>query len=74
MAQVKLRVSIPDTIARFVHEYRARHDLPTKSAVVVRALEFLEEREIEDAYAAAATAEAEAWDATLADGLAPDDW
>lgn len=69
-----MSVSVSEPIARFVEQYRDRHELRTKSAVVERALELLRDRELEKAYAAAASEIDLAWDVTSADGLAAEDW
>ncbi len=74
MNQQKLSVSVSESIARFVESYKGEHNLKTKSEVVERALELLRERELEKAYAEAASEIDPAWDETLADGLAEDDW
>ena len=73
MNQHKLSVSISEPIAQFVESYKGDYKLKTKSEVVERALELLRERELEKAYAEAASEIDPAWDVTLADGLAEDD-
>ena len=74
MSQQKLSVSVSEPIARFVEGYKGEHGLKTKSEVVERALELLRERELEKAYAEAASEVDPAWDVTLKDGLADEDW
>ena len=74
MSQQKLSVSISEPIARFVEDYKGEYGLKTKSEVIEQALALLRERELEKAYAEAAGEIDAAWDVTLADGLADDDW
>ena len=74
MGQRKLSVSVSEPIAQFVENYKGAHRLKTKSEVVERALELLRERELEKAYAEAASEVDPAWDVTLKDGLADEDW
>ena len=74
VSQQKLSVSVSEPIAEFVASYQGAHKLKTKSEVVERALELLREQELEQAYAEAAGEFDPAWDVTLKDGLADEDW
>lgn len=74
MSQQKLSVSVSEPIAQFVVRYQGAHKLKTKSEVIERALELLREQELEQAYAQASSEVDPAWDVTLNDGLAPEDW
>lgn len=74
MSQQKLSVSISEPIAQFVLRYQDEHQLRTKSEVVEQALELLRERELERAYAEAASEHDPAWDKTLKDGLDDETW
>ena len=74
MSQQKLSVSVSEPIAQFVAEYQGAYNLRTKSEVVELALELLREQELEIAYAEAASEHDPAWDITLKDGLADEDW
>ena len=74
MSQRKLSVSVSEPIAQFVSRYQGAHQLKTKSEVVERALELLREQELEKAYAEASSEIDPAWDVTLKDGLADEDW
>ena len=74
MGQQKLSVSVSEPIAEFVASYQGAHKLKTKSEVVERALEELREQELEKAYAEAAGEVDPAWDVTLKDRLADEDW
>jgi Arc/MetJ-type ribon-helix-helix transcriptional regulator len=71
---MKMSVSLPDEDVAFIHEYAAKAGTPTRSAVLQEAVRLLRDRELEDEYEQAwtewdATGEAEAWDASTADGL-----
>jgi len=70
MKQEKLSVSVRAPLVRFLEEYKKEHNVATKSLVVERALETLRAKELELAYAQAAAEVDEAWDVTVADGLA----
>jgi Arc/MetJ-type ribon-helix-helix transcriptional regulator len=70
---VKVSVSIPDEDVRFLDVYATAHGVPSRSAVVQRALALLRAADLGTDYAAAwaewGDAEAEAWEATVADGV-----
>lgn len=74
MVGMKLSVSIPDDEVTFLDEYAATHEVPSRSAVVRRALNLLRAAELEHAYVAAfdqwSDEDAEVWDAVIADGIA----
>ncbi len=74
MSQQKLSVSVSEPIAQFLVDYQGTYKLKTKSEIVEEALELLRERELEKAYAEATREIDPAWDATLKDGLADEDW
>jgi Arc/MetJ-type ribon-helix-helix transcriptional regulator len=72
---MKLSVSIPDPDVEFIDTYAAEHGVDSRSGVVQRAVALLRASELGDAYAAAWDEwadgdDAEAWEATSADGLA----
>lgn len=74
MANTKLSVSVDNRLARFIDTYQTDHDVPTKSEVVERALELLQNQELQRQYAEAYQeweehGEAEVWEATVGDGL-----
>jgi Arc/MetJ-type ribon-helix-helix transcriptional regulator len=78
MATTKLSISVDPSLARFVEHYQKRHDIPTKSEVVERALTALREAELAQQYADAyrewaETEDAELWETTVADGLKTDE-
>ncbi len=71
---MKLSVSIPDEDVEFIDRYAAEHAVESRSGVVQRALSLLRASELGKEYAAAwdewDSSEAEAWESTVADGLA----
>jgi Arc/MetJ-type ribon-helix-helix transcriptional regulator len=71
---VKLSVSLSDEDVTLLDEYARSSGLKSRSAVVQHALRLLRQAELEQDYAAAwaewETGNEEAWDATVADGLA----
>ena len=70
---MKLSVSLSDEDVAYIDRYARQHAIESRSAVVQRALALLRVNELGDEYAAAwadwAGADAEGWDAALADGL-----
>ena len=75
---MKLSVSLPPTDVEFVDRYVAEHGERSRSAVVRKALELLRTRELIESYKAAwdewVEDGGEIWDATVGDGLHPEDW
>lgn len=79
MKPEKLSISVPAPLVRFLERYQRDHSLRTKSSVVARALEALQERELESAYAEAAedgvaATDADVWDGTAGDGITDEVW
>ena len=72
---MKLSVSLPDEDVAFLDRYASNRGMPSRSAAVHRAVELLRAEELGPAYADAwqtwAADEADAWEATVADGLGP---
>jgi Arc/MetJ-type ribon-helix-helix transcriptional regulator len=69
---MKLSVSLSEDDVAFVDRYAREHGAGSRSAVLQRALLLLKTSELGDDYAAAWdewAPEAEAWDATIGDGL-----
>ena len=68
-----MSVSLPDEDVKFLDEYAAQLGIESRSAVVHRAVRLLQASELGAAYEAAweewAAGDADAWDATVADGL-----
>jgi Arc/MetJ-type ribon-helix-helix transcriptional regulator len=70
----KFSVSVPSDLARFVEEYRATHNLDSRSEVIAKALERLREEELALEYRAAGeewaqSEDAALWDRVVGDGL-----
>ncbi len=73
MSAAKLSVSLPDSLARFVENYRKKRGL-NRSQVFEEAVKLLRSRELEPAYREA-NAEADMeWEDTVADGLSDEAW
>jgi len=70
---MKLSVSLPDEDVKFLDDYAKQLGINSRSAVVHRAVRLLQASELGPAYEAAweewAAGDADAWDATVADGL-----
>lgn len=70
---MKLSVSLPDEDVKFLDDYAKQLGIDSRSAVVHRAVRLLQASELGPAYEAAweewAAGDADAWDATVADGL-----
>jgi antitoxin ParD1/3/4 len=74
MSVAKLSVSLPDSLAGFVEDYRKKRGLKSRSEVFEEAVKLLQSRELEEAYRAARTEYDPAWEAVAADGLADETW
>ena len=70
---MKLSVSLPDEDVKFLDDYAKQLGIESRSAVVHMAVRLLQASELGPAYEAAweewAAGDADAWDATVADGL-----
>lgn len=53
-ASRKVSASLPAEVLRYAEEYQERHDLPSRSDVLVAALKALREHELEEGYRAMA--------------------
>ena len=73
---MKLSVSIPDDDVQFLDDYAKEQGLESRSAALHRAVRLLRTAELAAAYESAwqewTGEEADAWDATAADGLKAD--
>jgi Arc/MetJ-type ribon-helix-helix transcriptional regulator len=72
---MKISVSLPEDDVRFIDEYGAQANVPTRSAVIHEAVTMLRSSSMEAAYTAAwdewaGSEDAAYWDTTSADGLA----
>jgi Arc/MetJ-type ribon-helix-helix transcriptional regulator len=73
---MKVSVSLPEEDVRFLDEYSRELGLESRSAAVHRAVRLLRAADLGRAYEGAwdewfGTADADAWDLTSGDGLAP---
>lgn len=72
---MKLSVSLPEDEVAFIDTYAGERGIPSRSAVIQRAVELLRMSELGASYAQAwadwdAGGDAEAWEPTAGDGLA----
>ena len=73
----KLSISIPQSLAFFVEEYKKAHRCYSRSQVVEHALRLLKEKELEQAYQTSAEEGlnvSREFDSTLSDGLNDETW
>ncbi len=75
MSQVKLSVSLSPSDVETLDRYAQAAGLKSRSAAIQQAIKLLGDPELEDAYASAwqdweDSGDAQAWAATIADGLA----
>ncbi len=72
---MKLSVSLPDADVAFLDAYAEAQGIESRSAVLHKAVRALRASELsaayEDAWEEWGSTEAEAWEATVADGLGP---
>ena len=74
MSVAKLSVSLPDSLAGFVENYRKKRGLKSRSQVFEEAVKLLRSRELEAAYREASAEYDKAWETTVSDGLAHETW
>jgi antitoxin ParD1/3/4 len=73
MSVAKLSVSLPDSLAGFVENYRKKRGL-NRSQVFEEAVKLLRSRELEAAYQEANAETDKEWENTIGDGLADEAW
>ena len=74
MSVAKLSVSLPDSLAGFVENYRKKRALRSRSQVFEEALKLLQSRELEADYREAAAEYDNSWEAVSSDGLPDETW
>lgn len=70
----KLSISLPPSLVEFIKNYKQSKGCKSRSQVIEEALELLRNRELEEAYRLASAEVDNAWDVTVADGLADETW
>lgn len=70
----KLSISLPPSLVEFIESYKLSKGCKSRSQVIEEALELLRNRELEEAYRLASAEVDNAWDVTVADGLADETW
>lgn len=73
MGAAKVSVSLSDSLAGFVEDYRKKRGL-RRSQVFEEAVKLLRSRELEAAYREAGAQSNADWDVALPDGLADETW
>jgi metal-responsive CopG/Arc/MetJ family transcriptional regulator len=73
MGVAKLSVSLPDSLAGFVENYRKKRGL-NRSQVFEEAVKLLRSRELEAAYREANAEVEKEWENTIGDGLTDEAW
>lgn len=74
MNAAKLSISLPDSLAGFVENYRKKRGFKSRSQVFEEAVKLLRSRELESAYREANSRFDNAWDAAVSDGLSDETW
>ncbi|MEX2523539.1 MAG: ribbon-helix-helix protein, CopG family [Gammaproteobacteria bacterium] len=72
----KLSISLPESSADFIEQYRRTHSIKSRSEVIEQALQLLRQRELERAYRDAAAEESDFKDLdnAIMDGLDDETW
>lgn len=74
MESHKFSVSVPEQLFKFVEKYQKEHSLRTRSEVIGRALQQLQNIELEKQYQQANEEIEEAFDILSGDGLEDETW
>ena len=74
MSVVKISISLPDSLAGFVEDYRKKRGLRSRSQVFEEAVKLLQSRELEAAYGEAAAEYDKSWEGASSDGLSNETW
>ena len=73
MSVTKISVSLSESLAAFVEEYRRKQGVK-RSQVFEVALRLLRSQQLEAAYREAAAESDAAWEATVSDGISHETW
>jgi antitoxin ParD1/3/4 len=74
MSVAKFSISLPDSLAGFVENYRKKRGLRSRSQVFEEAVKLLQSRELEAAYREAAAEYDKGWEGASSDGLSNETW
>jgi antitoxin ParD1/3/4 len=74
MSVAKLSVSLPDSLAGFVENYRKKRGLKSRSQVFEEAVRLLRSQELETAYREANAEFDDGWETATSDGLSDETW
>jgi antitoxin ParD1/3/4 len=67
-------ITLPSSLLGFIEHYRAVYQYQSGAQVVEKALELLQQQELEDAYRQASEEVDSAWESTVIDGLSDETW
>ena len=70
----KMSISLSPSLAAFVESYRLSHNCKSHSQVIEKALQLLQDKELQQAYCEASAEVDEDWDITIGDGLTDETW
>ncbi|MDJ0719520.1 MAG: CopG family transcriptional regulator [Prochloraceae cyanobacterium] len=74
MQSEKLSISLSPSLVRFVENYKVTKGCKSRSQVIEKALELLQETYLEEAYREASKEVDPDWEVTTADGLSDETW
>lgn len=70
----KISVSLSGSLVKFVENYKTSHQCKSRSQVIEKALQLLQQQELESAYREANQEINPDWELTAADGLTDETW
>jgi len=70
----KVTISIPQSLYEFVETYQMKHKFKSRSEVISKALQLLQQKQLEAQYLEANEELTDDFDATTADGLEDETW
>ena len=74
MSVAKLSISLPDSLAGFVEDYRKKRGSRSRSQVFEEAVKLLQSRELEGAYREVAAEYDKGWEGGSSDRLSNETW
>jgi antitoxin ParD1/3/4 len=67
-------ITLPSSLLEFIEHYKVVYQYQSGEQVVEKALELLQQQELEDAYRQASREVDSLWDSTVTDGLSDETW
>lgn len=74
MSVEKIFISLPSSLIQFLEIYKTTYQYKSRSHVIEKALQQMQEQELEQAYKEANQEIDPGWELTIADGLADETW